>query len=349
MNIGIIGLRGSGRTTLFSSFIGEESHSATGIVSIPDTRLDLLSRMYEPEKTTCAKVAFEDCYPLDTTVKQEKIKLLDRMKVMDAFVMLVGAHRHLSREEVIGEFKQVRFEQIINDLDFVTKRVERLQEEIIKISKDRDAREKELALMKRLQPILEGERMLRGIQADSFEASILSNANLLTLKPICYVLNFSEGTADEERKGIAAEIQALLEGWGESSHVIAINAALEAEIAAMSHDERESFLREYGISSLGREKVIRSAHEMMRMITFFTVGKDECRSWELRDGATALDAAGAIHSDLARGFIRAEVIDYKALIDAGSLNDAKKAGVLRVEGRTYVVKDGEIVHIMFNV
>lgn len=354
MNIGILGLRGAGGTTLFSSFISQapsdkSSFPSTGMVNVPDLRLELLNGVYNPKKTTHATVRFEDCIPMNTTVKKDRVALLEKLKVLDSYVLVVGAYRCMSSREIIDEFNQLRFELIIHDMDFITRRTEKLEGEIKKIVKDREVKKKEMDLLKRLLPPLENEGFLQKVEVDELERSFINNANFLTVRPVCYVLNFSEETSENEKEKTVVEINRVLKEKGEKSKVLAVNAPLEAEISMMDEDDRESFLEEYGIQEMGRDKVIKAAYEAMDLVTFFTVGEDECRAWELKRGSTALDAAKAIHTDLARGFIRAEVIGCRTLLELKCLNKAKKTGQLRIEGRTYTVQDGEIVHVMFNV
>jgi GTP-binding protein YchF len=351
MNIGITGLTSAGKSILFSSFTGtggELNNVTTGIVKVPDERLDRLSALFNPKKHTNTTVKFEDCPAMDTPVKQDKIKLYDTLKTMDALVAVIGAYQRISPEEAVKEFKQYRFELMMNDLDFVVKRIERLEKEILKIAKNRAEREKELTLMQKLQPILEGEKTLQGLAFDDIEKEILGNANLITMKPVCYVFNISEDTDEAYKTAIAEQAAQIISEAGENSPVFVINASLEAELAGMEPEDMVEFMQEYGIKESGRERVIKAVYNMLDLITFFTVGEDECRGWTLRKGSTALDAAGAIHSDLARGFIRAEIIEQDVLLELKSMSAAKKAGRLRLEGRNYIVKDGDIAHIMFN-
>jgi ribosome-binding ATPase YchF (GTP1/OBG family) len=238
---------------------------------------------------------------------------------------------------------------IINDLDFVTKRIERLERDMQLSPKNRLAKEKEMELLQRLRPVLEDERFLRGIAFEEQELLILGSWSLLTLKPGCFVLNVSEKQSAEEVKTFEEDLVNALCGKGDESPVLSINGALESEIAALPPDEARAFMEEYGIAEPGRERIVGAAYALLDLITFFTVSDDECRAWTLRRGGTALEAAGTVHSDLARGFIRAEVIEHDRLVSLGSLAEAKKAGKLRLEGKIYSVKDGEVVHIMFNI
>jgi ribosome-binding ATPase len=355
MRIGILGLEDSGKTTLLSSFTGsglpdEGAKPSSGIVNVPDHRLDKLTELYKPRKTTYTAVTFEDTVPLNTPVKQDKIKLYDSMKTMDAFIMLVGAYRCHSFDEVYKELEKLRFELIINDLDFITKRKERLEREMRVDARDRALKQKEMELVEKLLPVLEKEETPQNLEFTEFEENMMANYNLMTIKPMLYVLNYSPETSTGENSDMLQENTGKkMKESGITSPVLAVNALLESEVAAMDKDEILEFMQEFGINELGRDRVIKATYELLDLISFFTVGEDECRAWPLRKGGTALEAAGKIHTDLARGFIRAEVIEYDSLIELGSLPNAKKAGKLRLEGKTYIVKDGEIVHIMFNI
>lgn len=354
MNIGIIGLTAAGKTTLFASFTaksdGREGAKGTmGIVPIPDERVEKLSALYKPKKTVYGTVNFEDCPALDTQSKQDRIRLLDRMKVMDAFIVVSGAYRDQGAGETADEAMKARFEVVITDLDFVTKRIERLERDMQLSPKNRDVKEKEMALLQRLVATLEGERLVSSLEFNDMEQGFLSSYGLLTMKPACFVVNVSESIDGATSTAMREQLEGRLREKGDGSPVLVINALLEAEIASLDGDEAGLFMQEYGISEPGRDRVITTAYNLLSLITFYTVGDDECRAWTIPRGGSALDAAGAIHSDLAKGFIRAEVVENDTLLALGSLGEARKAGKLRLEGKTYTVRDGEIVHVMFNV
>ncbi|MDQ7824981.1 MAG: DUF933 domain-containing protein [Candidatus Eremiobacteraeota bacterium] len=354
MNIVLVGLSASGKSTLFTSFTGtvapEGGHhrGAVGVVNVPDRRLDALSEVCRPEKTVYANVNFIDSAPLETPVKQDRIALFDTMKTASAMVCVLGAYRTSSAGELVSELKKVRLELLISDLDLIAKRKERLEREI-QISAQKAQKQKEMDMLERIEPLLEAEKFLYGMTFDREEEAHLNNFSLLSLKPFCYVINCHENTTPSAVKALEEEVKGHLATWDDPSPVIALNGQLESEIALMEPGDREKYLQEFGIAEHGRYRVIRAAYERLSLITFFTIGEDECRAWKVRRGGTALDAAGTIHSDLARGFIRAEVIEHDQFLHFGSLQEARKAGKLRLEGKTYEVRDGEIVHIMFNV
>lgn len=351
MNIGITGLSASGKSTIIEAFLGRantpgSSKGALGVVSVPDERLDLLSNLYKPEKTTYSLVNFEDCFSLDAPSRQDRVKLFERLRVMDALLFVVGAFRCPASEDVLKEAMKIRFEIVVNDFDFVTKRMERLEKEMKSSAKFRNEKEAEMALLRRMIPLLEEERFLANLETGEQEKRLMAGYSLLTTRPSCYLLNVSEDAGAED---VAETLEKNLRQVGDLSPVLTLRGRLEAEIASMEPAEAQEFMKEYGISQSGRDRVLKTAFEQLDLITFFTVGEDECRAWNIRRGGSALDAASAIHSDLARGFIRAEVIEHDVLLSLGSLAEARKAGKLRLEGKTYLVKDGEMVHIMFNV
>jgi len=352
MKITITGLSSSGKSSLFSACTGMElkdsSKSVQGIVSVPDERLNKLSAIFNPKKTVFAAIDFIDTAAINTQVKQDRISLFDTLRVSDALVCVIGAYRHTDIKSIVDEFEKLRLEIIINDLDMAVKRSERLEKDI-KISKNKSEKQKELDLVQKIQPILEAGKFLYGTDFDKDELVIMNNFALLSRKPCIYVLNINDSASLDFISELETQIKEKLNLNSDPSPVIVLNASLEAEIAVMGTEEKAIFLSEYGIDICGRDKVIKASYDRLNLVTFFTVGEDECRSWKISSPAAAVDAAGVIHSDLARGFIRAEVVEYDVLLALGSMQEAKKAGKLRLEGKTYMVKDGDIVHIMFNI
>ncbi|MCQ2736340.1 MAG: DUF933 domain-containing protein [bacterium] len=352
MKIVITGFGGSGRTSLFAACTGkdmeEASRQSIGVVQVPDERLNKLSAIFNPKKTVFTTIDFVDSLPLDSHSKSDKTSLFETLRNGDALVCVISAFQHDSDGEILDELNRLRLDILINDLDMAVKRSERLEKEI-RICKDKGEKQKELALVKRIQPVLENEQFLYSMDFDKDELMILRNFGLLSRKPCIYVLNCSEEMDAERIAGLEDAVRRQLDEVSDPSPVISLNASIEAEIAAMDSADREDFLKEYGISECGRDKLIKAVYRRIDYITFFTVGEDECRSWKIPAGSTAVDAARAIHSDLARGFIRAEVVSAEDLLRLGSHNEAKKEGVLRLEGKTYLVKDGDTLNIMFNI
>ena len=354
MKIAITGLSACGKSSLFSACTGTEIkesaqvRSHIGVVNVPDERLNRLSALFNPKKTVFTTIDFVDTLPMDTQAKQERVALFDTLRTADALVCVIGAYKCDNNEQIMNELDKLRLEILINDLDMAVKRAERLEKEI-KISKNKAEKQKEVDLVQKIQPHLESGKFLYGMQFDKDELSIMNNFALLSRKPCIYVINISDNTSKETLKTLQSNIESFLAKQSDPSPVITLNAAIEAEIAIMDEQEKALFLSEYGIEECGRDRVIKAAYSRLNLITFFTVGEDECRSWKIPSESTAVDAAGAIHSDLARGFIRAEVMESSMLLELGSINEVKKAGKARLEGKTYLVKDGDIVHIMFNI
>ena len=286
MNIGIVGLTSSGKSTLFSAFTGTEAKPGKdkfniGIVNVPDNRLEEMSKMYKPKKTVYTNVSFIDTIPIDTPVKQEKIMIFDTLKTAESIVFVIGAYKHSSKEDVAKEIGKLRLDMIISDLDLVVKRSERLQKEM-RSTQEKTLKEKEIALLEKLQPVLENERFLYGMEFDKQEQAIMTQFNLLTMKPVCYVINHSESQDRETVAEMVKSAEETLRSTDDKSQVMSINAQLESEISMMSPEDIQNFLKEYGIKELGRDRVIKTAYSLLNLITFFTVGEDECRSWKIR-------------------------------------------------------------------
>ena len=350
MKISITGFGGSGKTSLFAACTGKTMEDAlrqsVGVVSVPDVRLNKLSALFNPKKTVFTAIDFLDTHAMDSHVKQEKISLFETLRSSDCLVCVISAFRLMSDEELIDELNRLRLDIVINDLDMAMKRRERLEKEI-KICKDKADKQKELDLINKIQPVLEQEKFLYSIEFSKDELAIMSNSGFLSRKPCVYVVNYSEDTKDP--KSLEEKVKKQLEILGDPSPVISLNASVESEIAVMEPEDRDEFLKEYGIDECGKDKLIRAVYQRINYITFFTVGEDECRSWKIPVGSTAVDAARAIHTDLARGFIRAEVVETEDILRLKSMHEAKKQGLVRLEGKTYLVKDGDIINIMFNI
>lgn len=352
MKIAIIGLTGSGKSSLFSTCTGTEikehaqSRAQVGVVEVPDERLERLSKMFNPKKTVFTTIDFIDSFPLDTKIKQDKIALYDTLKTADALVCVLGGYKLNSPQELADELEKIRLEISVSDLDIALKRSERLEKDI-KLLKNKGDKQKELDLFKKIIPVLENGEFLNKVEFDSDELQIMSNLSLLSRKPLIYVVNSGEDKELNEKSRVALE--KILKDNRDESPLIFINCSLESEIALLSPEDKALFLEEYGLKESGRDLVIKAAYASLNLITFFTVGEDECRTWKIPAGSTAVDAAGSIHSDLARGFIRAEVMEAEQLLEAGSIQELKKIGKVRLEGKTYPVKDGDIIHVMFNI
>jgi ribosome-binding ATPase len=355
MACGIIGLPQVGKTSLFQILTGKaltESHSHgetqhIGTVSVPDDRLDRLSKLFSPPRTIFAKVEYADVAAISKDTLKET-GYLATLRIMDALLHVVRVFRDDSVAHVKGsidpkrDIADVELDLILADLGIIENRLERLEKDRKK-GKTPEL-EREQGLLEQAKKWLESERPLRELRLSNEEKKRLRGFQFLSEKPMLFVLNVGE----EE----VANMDAVVAGAGlgdltgrPQTLVTAVSAKIEAELAMMSESDAAEFLKSYGLSESGRTRLLRSTFELLGFIVFFTVGEEECRAWTIPLGATAVQAAGAIHSDLAKHFIRAEVVPWNQLLEAGSLAAARQQGVLRLEGKEYVVRDGEMVHI----
>ena len=356
MRLGIIGLPQSGKTTVFNALTrgnqpittsGGRFEVHTGVVDVPDLRIDRLSEMFKPKKTIYAKVTYADIAGLDGSSEKSGIsgQLLNQLTQMDGLLNVVRCFEDDSVPHPAGsvdpqrDISSMDSELLINDLIAVERKLERLNEELHKGGgRDKGLVAKEIALFDRLNAALSQETPLRDITLTLEDEKMLSGFGLLTRKPMLEVLNLSEGQSAP-----------ALEYAHKQSGIVALQGKLEMEIAQLPPDEAAVFLAEYGIQEPGLNRVIRLSYDLLGLLSFFTVGPDEVRAWTVRQGASAVEAAGEIHSDLQKGFIRAEVIDNQELIALGGLTEARAKGKLRLEGKDYIVHDGEIMHVRFNI
>jgi len=356
MRLGIIGLPQSGKTTVFNALTrsdqpptmaGGRIEIHTAVVDVPDERVDRLSNLFHPEKTIYAKVTYADIAGLEGSSSKTGISgaLLNQLTQMDGFVHVVRCFESSNVPHPAGSVNPQRDiaamdgELLINDLIAIERKLERLAEERKKGGgRDRAVIERELALFEKLNLALGQEQPLRDVDLTQEEDKILSGFGFLTRKPILVLLNLSDGQAAPD-----------LEYPHGRSAVAGLQGKLEMELAQLPPEDAEVFKEEYGIQELGLQRVIRYSYDLLGLQSFFTVGEDEVRAWTVRRAATAHEAAGAIHTDLQKGFIRAEVVAYQDLITLGGLPEARSKGKLRLEGKEYLVQDGDIVHIRFNL
>lgn len=365
MKLGIIGLPGAGKTTIFNALtrgsaptgqsMGGRFDVITGVVDVPDERVDALSALFKPEKTTYARVSYTDIAGLKKGIGESgglSGPLLNHLAQADGFVHVVRAFEDPNNPHPDGSVDPQRdlttldTEFLLNDLVQVDGRIQKLQEGLRKGAfRNKGEAQADLALFERLHAVLSAESPLRCLTADLTpdELKSLRGYGFLTLKPVLVIVN----RGDEQPES------PLRYDWP-FSRVVQLRGRLEMELAQLSGPDGdlealELFMGEYGVQELGLNRVIRESYALLGLRSFFTVGEDEVRAWTVPVGASALEAAGAIHSDLAKGFIRAEVVAYADLMATGGLAQARAAGVLRLEGKTYVVLDGDIVHIKFNV
>lgn len=354
MRLGIIGLPQSGKTTVFNALSrgnlpvttsGGRFEVHTGVVDVPDTRIDRLSAMFKPKKTIYAKVTYADIAGLEGSKSAISGALLNQLTQMDGFLHVVRCFEDPNVPHPAGTVDPLRdiatmdAELLINDLIAVERKLERLAEERKKGgARDKAIIEREQVLFERFKEALGDETPLRELEISAEEEKTLAGFGFLTRKPILVLLNLSEEQSPP-----------VVDYPHSRTALVPLQGKLEMEIAQLPPEDAQAFMAEYGIEVLGLERVIRLSYDLLGLISFFTVGADEVRAWTIRRNATAYEAAGEIHSDLQKGFIRAEVIPYDELIALGGLNEAKAKGRLRLEGKEYVVHDGEIVHIRFNV
>lgn len=363
MQIGIIGLPNSTKTTVFNALTRGQIETAayssgkleihTAMVDVPDPRVDVLANMFNPRKVTRAQVKYNDIAGLQRGIGEKggmDGSLLNQIVQNDALLHVVRAFEdpnvpHI--EETVDPQRDLDIldtELILSDLAVVERRIERLAAGLNKRSgtpAEREAMAKEQALLERLKAQLESGKPLRDLALDDEEMRILKNLAIVTIKPQLVVLNTGDRTIDDPRDLVTYEHDKTI--------LATLQGRLEMEIAQMSADDAGGFLSEYGIEEPGLAKIIRLSYALLGQQSFFTVGEDEVRAWTIPVGATAVDAAAAIHTDLAHGFIRAEVISYNDMIKAGSMAEARKRGSLRLEGKEYIVQDGDILSIRFNV
>lgn len=347
MQIGIIGLPASGKSTVFHALTGAratDSYSRreqpnVAVVRVPDERIDRLVPMFNPKKTVYATVEFADIGGLQRSIEGRQgfsTGMLASARQVDALAVVLDLFSPESNPQ--ADLEEIELELNFADLAIIERRLERLASDITKSSTAaRAAFEKEHALLGRLKTALEQGTPARQIEIDTEEEKLLRGYGFLTAKPVLLILNLGEDSSIDPTTvdlGLPA---------------VPIRGVIESEIAELDPDDARAFLDDLGIAEPGVHRMIRVAYSVSKLISFFTVGADEVRAWTIPDGSTALEAAGEIHSDIARGLIRAEVVAYDDLVRVGGMTEARKAGVLRLESKTYKVKDGEICHFLSNV
>lgn len=360
MELGIIGLPNSSKTTIFNALTRGTAPTSSGssgklefntaVVDVPDTRVDRLSEIFKPRKTAYAKVTYTDIAGLDQGIAKKGFsgELRNRIAKMDAFVHVVRAFEDASVPHPLTTINPQRDlsildeEMILVDLLAIQTRIERIGESLRRAKKgseEQTALEIELALTTRLSDWLETGAPLRDMDLNEEELHSLRSFAFLTLKPVLVLVNSGDDVISAEKLVTYQHRQSL---------VMSLQGKLEMEIAQLDLDEAAVFMEEFGISEPALNRMIRASYDLVGLQSFFTVGEDEVRAWTIRKGATAVEAAGAIHSDLARGFIRADIVTYDDLMSVGgSMAEARKAGKTRLEGKDYLVQDGEILHVRF--
>jgi GTP-binding protein YchF len=356
MKSGIIGLPQVGKTSLFKILtkaqVEERGHNPReahlGVAKVPDDRLDRLSAIYNPKKLVHATVEYSDV----AAIGQEALKesaYANSLRTVDALIHVLRAFDepsipHVGEIDPLRDAKNVDFDLVVNDLGQIEKRLERLEKDLKKMKTAE--LEREFDLLQRAKAHLEAEHPLREMEMSAEDKKRIRGFMFLSQKPILYVLNVNESTTLGGDLEKAPQKYKMTEyGSRPNAGVTAICGKVEAELAEMGDEEAAEFLSSYGLKESGLVRLIRKSYELLGLISFFTVGEDECRAWTIERGSRAQVAAGAIHSDLEKHFIRAETIHWDQLLDAGSEANARSRGTLRLEGKDYIVKDGDVMHI----
>ena len=357
MEFGILGLELSGKTTLFSLLTGHDvaaghgkAGAHMGVAQVPDPRLDRLSALFKPRKHTPATVRFVDV-PGITPGGAQALNLSE-LRTMDGLAVVVRAFASESvphpegRVDPSHDLELLETELMLADLAVVSNRLERLEREILK--RKSSELEAERAALVRCREALEAGQPLRRLGLGAEELRRLKGFTLLSLKPLLVILNVGEDQAADLAAALAeAGLGACRAEPGVATCVVC--ATLEQEISRLQPADQASFLADLGLPDRALDRLLRSAYQLLGLISFFTVGEDECRAWSIPAGTPALKAAGAIHTDLERGFIRAEVVPWHELLEAGSLVACRNSGSLRLEGKEYIVLDGDVITIRFNI
>ena len=341
MKIGLVGFSGSGKSTVFHWLTGVAPDPAAahrgqvGMARLPDPRLEWLAALVKPKKTTPASVEFVDTPGLLPAERKDNPRRLALIREADGLVIVLTGFRG----DPVTEWHNFRDELALADLEVVGNRIARLQDVLKKPrpAAEREVHQHELALLQRIRDALEAGESAASVGLSADEEKTVRSFQLLTLKPRLVLLNVDDALIGRQPPDELLLMQ---------PPAIAVPAKLELELLELSEPDREAFMQDLGLEELSRDRVLQQIFTAMGQIVFYTIGPPECRAWCLRRGQTALDAAAQIHTDLAQGFVRAEVVPFDILHEAGSMKDVKAKGLHRIEGKDYVVQDGDVIYIL---